>query len=130
MAKSLCSSSGFYKDDKATSEIWNEDGWATMGDIGMIDKQGNLVIVGRKKDMIIRGGQNIYPSEIEGLLIDHPKVQNVAVVAMPDPVMGERTCACVVPMKGKTGEYQVKAEVRAPLFPVNELTEILKHNLV
>ena len=68
----------------------------------MIEERGNLVIVGRKKDMIIRGGQNIYPAEIESFLIGHPKVQDVAVVAMPDPVMGEKACAYVVPMKGET----------------------------
>jgi len=102
MAKSLCASSGFYNDEKATREIWDEEGWAAMGDIGMIDERGNLVIAGRKKDMIIRGGQNIYPAEIESLLIDHPKVKDVAVVDMPDPVMGERACAYVVPMKGET----------------------------
>lgn len=102
LAKSLCSSSGFYRDEKATGEVWNEEGWAATGDMGMIDEQGNLVIVGRKKDMIIRGGQNIYPAEIEGLLIDHPKVQDVAVVAMLDPVMGEKACAYVVSMKGET----------------------------
>jgi len=62
IAKCLCASSGFYKDEKATGEVWNQEGWAAMGDMGMIDEQGNLVIVGRKKDMIIRGGQNIYPA--------------------------------------------------------------------
>ncbi len=102
VAKSLCSSSGFYGDEKATREVWNEEGWAATGDMGMVDGRGNLIIVGRKKDMIIRGGQNIYPAEIESLLIDHPKVQDVAVVAMPDPVMGEKACAYVVPTKGET----------------------------
>lgn len=102
VAKSLCSSSGFYKDEKATRELWSEEGWAATGDMGVMDARGNLVIVGRKKDMIIRGGQNIYPAEVESLLMGHPKVQDVAVVAMPDPVMGERVCAYVVPAKGET----------------------------
>jgi non-ribosomal peptide synthetase component E (peptide arylation enzyme) len=102
VAKSLCSSSGFYQDEKATWEVWDEEGWVATGDIGVIDERGNLVIVGRKKDMIIRGGQNIYPAEIESLLIGHPKVQDVAVVAMPDAVMGEKACAYVVPTKGQT----------------------------
>lgn len=102
IAKSLWSSLGFYKDEKATQETWDDEGWAAMGDMGVIDRQGNLIIVGRKKDMIIRGGQNIYPAEIESLLVDHPKVQDVAVVAMPDLVMGEKVCAYVVPMKGET----------------------------
>lgn len=102
VAKSLCSSSGFYHDEKATREVWNEEGWAATGDMGVIDERGDLVIVGRKKDMIIRGGQNIYPAEIESLLIGHPKVQDVAVVAMPDAVMGEKACAYVVPTRGQT----------------------------
>ncbi|MFC1948947.1 AMP-binding protein [Chloroflexota bacterium] len=102
MAKSLCSSLGFFEDEKSTREMWNEAGWAEMGDLGMIDGNGDLVIVGREKDMIIRGGQNIYPAELEGLLIGHPKVQDSAVVAMPDPVMGERACAYVVPVEGET----------------------------
>ncbi len=92
--------SGYYKDPKATSEAWDKDGWFAMGDLGKIDERGNLAIVGRKKEMIIRGGQNIYPSEIEGLLSAHPKIQNVAVVAMPDPIMGEKACAYVV-LRGK-----------------------------
>lgn len=106
LARCLCSSSGFYNDEEATRELWNEEGWAATGDIGLIDESGNLVIVGRKKDVIIRGGQNIYPAEIEALLIAHPKVQDVAVVAMPDPVMGERACACVVPVKGERLSFE------------------------
>jgi len=62
MARSLCSSSGFYKDEEAAKQIWNENGWAATGDLGLIDERGNLVIVGRKKEVIIRGGQNIYPA--------------------------------------------------------------------
>ncbi|MDP2730662.1 MAG: class I adenylate-forming enzyme family protein [Dehalococcoidales bacterium] len=100
-AKSLFYSLGFYHDEKATGEFWDEEGWITTGDIGMIDEGGNLTIVGRKKDVIIRGGQNIYPAEIEKMLIDHPKVMDIVVVAMPDPVMGEKACAYVVTMGGQ-----------------------------
>ena len=92
-------SSGYFKDPKTSSEAWDRNGWFAMGDLGKIDEQGNLAIVRRKKDMIIRGGQNIYPSEIETLLINHPKIQDVAIVGMPDPVMEERACAYVVPKK-------------------------------
>ncbi|MEE8414359.1 MAG: AMP-binding protein [Dehalococcoidales bacterium] len=102
MARSLCSSLGFYQDEKATREVWNEEGWASTGDMGMTDKRGDLVITGRQKDIIIRGGQNIYPAEIEALLVDHPNIRDVAVVAMTDQVMGERACAYVVPVEGKT----------------------------
>lgn len=88
--------SGYYKDSEATWQVWSKDGWYRTGDLGKFDEQGNLIIAGRKKDMIIRGGQNIYPVEIESLLTGHPKVSNMAIVKMPDPVMGERACAYVV----------------------------------
>jgi len=96
-----CCSSGYYNDQEATRQAWTEDGWFRTGDLGMIDEKGNLVIVGRKKDMIIRGGANIYPIEVENLLITHPKILQVAIVKMPDPVMGEKACAYVVPRQGQ-----------------------------
>jgi non-ribosomal peptide synthetase component E (peptide arylation enzyme) len=89
------SGSGYFKNPQATWEIWTRDGWLKTGDVARIDEAGNVVICGRKKDMIIRGGNNIYPSEIENLLLMHPKVDNVAVVSMPDPVMGEKVCAYI-----------------------------------
>lgn len=95
-------SSGYYKDLKATEETWNREGWYATGDLGKFDEQGNLVIVGRKNDMIIRGGQNIIPSEIENLLITHPKIQDVAIVAMPDPIMVEKACAYIIPKSKET----------------------------
>ncbi len=92
--------SGYFKDPEGTGQAWTADGWFRMGDLGRWDDRGNIVIVGRKKDLIIRGGQNVYPVEIENKLITHPKVAAVAVVAMPDPVMGEKACAFVVPKAG------------------------------
>ncbi|MDP2644666.1 MAG: AMP-binding protein [Desulfobacterales bacterium] len=88
--------SGYFGDPEATRQAWTEDGWFRMGDLGRFDERGNLSIVGRKKDLIIRGGQNIYPVELENLLGTHPCVSQVAVVKMPDPVLGERACAYVV----------------------------------
>lgn len=96
LARGSYCSSGYFKDPKATKEVWNEEGWYSTGDLGRLDEHGNLIIAGRKKDMIIRGGQNIIPAEIEGLLISHPVVQNVAVVGMPDFIMGEKACAYVI----------------------------------
>ncbi|MBI4333050.1 MAG: acyl--CoA ligase [Chloroflexi bacterium] len=89
--------SGYYKDPAMNASAWTADGWFRTGDYGRWDSDGNLAIVGRKKDVIIRGGQNVYPAEIENLLFTHPRVKDVAVVGMPDPVMGERACAFVVP---------------------------------
>ncbi|MBI4329646.1 MAG: AMP-binding protein [Chloroflexi bacterium] len=87
--------SGYYHDKQATNLAW-PGGWYKMGDLGRWDDKGNLVVVGRKKDMIIRGGQNIYPLEVESLLRTHPAVQDAAIVGMPDPIMGERCCAYIV----------------------------------
>ena len=71
------------------------DGWITPGDLAVMDAHGCLNIVGRSKDMIIRGGENLYPAEIESRLLEHPKVLEVAVVGVPDPEYGEEACACV-----------------------------------
>jgi len=90
------------RDLEVTRRTRDADGWIHSGDLGRFDEQGNLYIVGRKRDMIIRGGQNIYPVELESMLIVHPKVADVAVVAMPDLVMGEKACAYVIPKPGQT----------------------------
>ncbi len=92
---------GYFKNQEATHEAWDKDGWFDMGELGRFDREGNLILLGRKKDTIIRGGQNIYPIEIEELLLGHPKVQELAVVAMSDPVMGQKACACVLPKPGE-----------------------------
>lgn len=91
-------SSGYYRDpEKTFSEAYDAEGWASPGDLVKIDDDGFIMIAGRKKDIIIRGGQNIYPGEIENALMSHPKVSNVAVVAMPDRIMGEKACVFVIP---------------------------------
>lgn len=85
-------------------EMGDGDPWAGYqhtGDLGMFDNEGYLRVVGRKKDMILRGTQNIFPKEIEDHLSPHPKVRDIAVVGMPDPVLGERVCAFVVPQVGE-----------------------------
>ncbi len=92
---------GYYRDEELTATVFDPDGWTTTGDIVKFDQEC-LWILGRAKDMIIRGGQNIYPAEIEGLLNEHPKVASVAIVGYPDKEMGERACACVVTKGGQT----------------------------
>ncbi|MDP2719117.1 MAG: class I adenylate-forming enzyme family protein [Dehalococcoidia bacterium] len=87
--------SGYFKDPELNAASWSGDGWFKTGDYGKWD-DGRLVIVGRKKDVIIRGGQNIFPAEIENLLLTNPAVKEAALVPFPDPVMGERACACIV----------------------------------
>jgi non-ribosomal peptide synthetase component E (peptide arylation enzyme) len=96
---------GYYRDEELTATVFNEEGWTTTSDIVKFD-QGCLWILGRAKDMIIRGGQNIYPAEIEGLLNDHPKVAAVAVVGYPDRKMGERTAAYVIAKKGQAFSFE------------------------
>nr|WP_232328372.1 class I adenylate-forming enzyme family protein [Kibdelosporangium sp. MJ126-NF4]CEL20860.1 2,3-dihydroxybenzoate-AMP ligase [Kibdelosporangium sp. MJ126-NF4]CTQ98335.1 2,3-dihydroxybenzoate-AMP ligase (EC 2.7.7.58) [Kibdelosporangium sp. MJ126-NF4] len=72
-----------------------DGGWVRLGDVGRIDENGYLTVVGRRKDVIIRGGMNISPAEVEALLLTHPAVRDVACVAVPDAVFGDRMCACV-----------------------------------
>lgn len=105
-ARGAACSSGYYNDPEATWQAWTKDGWFKTGDLGMFDEQGYLAIVGRKKDMIIRGGSNIYPVEVENLLITHPKILQVAIVKMPDAVMGEKACACVVSRPGQSFTFE------------------------
>ncbi|GIG59303.1 2,3-dihydroxybenzoate-AMP ligase [Longispora fulva] len=71
------------------------DGWTRTGDLGVIDGDGRLTLVGRRKDVVIRGGLNISPAEVESVLITHPAIRDVACVSVPDPLYGERVCACV-----------------------------------
>ena len=94
------SPAGYWRDPEGTKDVFDDDNWTTTGDIVKLE-EGRIWIMGRQKDMIIRGGQNIYPAEIEGLLNEHPKVSSIAVVAMPDRELGERACAYVVPKAGE-----------------------------
>jgi non-ribosomal peptide synthetase component E (peptide arylation enzyme) len=91
---------GYYGDPEATQEAW-KDGWFHTGDLGRFDPEGRLTIKGRSKDIIIRGGQNIHPFEIENILTGHPKILKAAVVGMSDAEMGERVCAFVVLKSGE-----------------------------
>ena len=88
--------SGYWNDPEATAAAL-VDGWLHTGDLGRIDGAGCLVLAGRKKEMFIRGGYNVFPMEVEGVLADHPGVADVAVVPAPDDVMGEVGVAVVVP---------------------------------
>jgi long-chain acyl-CoA synthetase len=91
--------SGYLDDPAATAEVL-VDGWFRTGDIGRKDEDGFLWIVDRKKDLIIRGGFNVYPREVEEVLMRHPGVSQVAVLGIPDPTCGEEVCAVIVPTDG------------------------------
>jgi len=93
---------GYYKMPEATAQVIDKDGWLHTGDLGVKDEEGYYRITGRLKDMIIRGGENIYPREIEEFLYTHPTVSDVQVVAVPDHKYGEEALACVILKKGAT----------------------------
>jgi acyl-CoA synthetase (AMP-forming)/AMP-acid ligase II len=92
---------GYFDDQKSTEESFNRDGWFMTGDLGWVDDNGYLRITGRKKDVIIRGGHNIYPAKIEALAARHNAVHRVAAVPVPDPRLGERVCLAVMVRPGK-----------------------------
>lgn len=87
---------GLFDDPERTAQVFSHDGWLRSGDLGVLDDDGYLSIVGRKKEIIIRGGMNIAPREIEDLLCEMPAVRAAAVIGLPDERLGEIVCACVV----------------------------------
>jgi fatty-acyl-CoA synthase len=97
---------GYYRQPGETALVFTDDGYFLTGDLGMMDEEGYLHVIGRRKEMIIRGGFNVYPREVEDRLHAHPAVLDVAVVGLPDEILGEVSCACIVPVEGAivTGE--------------------------
>jgi long-chain acyl-CoA synthetase len=91
---------GYYNNPEATAETI-VDGWLRTGDVGYVDGEGYFFIADRKKEMIIRGGENIYPREIEEVLFTHPQIAEAAVIGLPDPIWGEEVVAVVVPRPGE-----------------------------
>jgi long-chain acyl-CoA synthetase len=96
---------GYYRMPEATAEAIR-DGWLHTGDIGRMDAEGNLYVVDRKKDMIIRGGLNVYPRDVEEVLFEHPAVAEAAVIGRPDPEYGEEVIAFVVLRHGANAEAE------------------------
>ena len=135
ICRSKCIMQGYWRADDATAEAI-KDGWFYTGDIGKVDEDGYIYILDRKKDLIIRGGFNVYPRDIEDVMVEHPAVSLAGVVGKPDPVKGEEVVAFVqlnagqevTPeeliefAKGKLGKYKYPREVRivdsVPLTPV------------
>ena len=93
---------GYYKMPEATKETIDEDGWLHSGDLACKDENGNYRITGRLKDMIIRGGENLYPKEIEEFIYTHPEVKDVQVIGVPDEKYGEEAMACIILKEGAT----------------------------
>ena len=103
----------YHNDPVKTAEAYDRHGWATMGDIGHIDADGYLYLSDRKNFMIISGGVNIYPQEIENLIVTHPKVADVAVIGAPDEDMGEKVVAIVQPANWADAGTLLADELRA-----------------
>jgi acyl-CoA synthetase (AMP-forming)/AMP-acid ligase II len=135
---------GYYKADELTQEAFDDQGWYYTGDLATIDKQGYYRIAGRLKDMIIRAGQNIYPAELESVMVTYPKVHQVAVVGVPDAISGEKVVAFIVPKEGteitpveflnfcrsNMAPYKVPAQVYfMDEFPMNATGKVLKRIL-
>ncbi len=135
---------GYYKMPEATAAAIDSDGWLHSGDLARRTKDGYFKITGRIKDMIIRGGENIYPKEIEEFLYTNPKVKDVQVIGVPDESYGEEIMACIVLKEGETAtEEEIKNFVRDHMakhkvpryvdfvdgFPMNAAGKILKYKM-
>ncbi|KFP01357.1 hypothetical protein N300_04892, partial [Calypte anna] len=108
--RGYCVMLGYWGEPARTNEVITKDGWYKTGDLASLDEHGYCKIIGRCKDMIIRGGENIYPSEIEQFLHTHPKVEEVQVVGVKDSRMGEEICACI---RVRAGQDCTEEEIKA-----------------
>ena len=135
---------GYYKMPGATNAAIDKDGWLHTGDLACRTPEGNYKITGRLKDMIIRGGENIYPKEIEEFIYTHPKVKDVQVIGVPDEQYGEEIMACII---RKDGEHMTEDEMKTYIrdhmarhkvpryidfvdqFPMNVAGKILKYKM-
>jgi acyl-CoA synthetase (AMP-forming)/AMP-acid ligase II len=91
---------GYHRQPRETAAAFDPQGYLLTGDLGIVDENGLVHLVGRRKEVIIRAGFNIYPREVESRLEAHPAVREAAVVGIADPLLGEASCACVVPVEG------------------------------
>ena len=105
----------YFGDPEATAEMW-KDGWLVTGDLGKLDEDGYLYIVGRSKDVIIRGGNNVHAADVEHVLVQHPDVAEVAVVGAPHPVLGEDVVAFVVLHEGQAVDGDGLRQYALPLL--------------
>ena len=106
---------GYWRNEQATRDVIDADGWLHSGDLGEI-RDGLLYLTTRRTDLILRGGENVYPTEIENCLEAHPSVAEAAVVGVPDDELGQQVCAVVVPLPGKTlDEADLAAHVKERL---------------
>ncbi|MDH3640050.1 MAG: AMP-binding protein, partial [Gammaproteobacteria bacterium] len=102
LTRGYCVMPGYWNDPERTREAIDDAGWIGSGDVAVIDDDGYCKIVGREKDMLIRGGENIFPREIEEFLYGHPKIEQVEVIGVPDPKYGEEVCAWIKLRQGES----------------------------
>jgi long-chain acyl-CoA synthetase len=136
---------GYWRRAEATAEAIDADGWFKSGDMARVDEQGRYFIVDRKKELIIRGGYNVYPRELEEVLYEHPAVREAAVIGIPHPELGEEIAAAIALKPGAEATPEqlrafVKGQVAAYKYPrlvwmVDELPKgptgkILKREIV
>jgi long-chain acyl-CoA synthetase len=103
----------YHRDPERTRAALHPRGWSTLGDLGWLDEDGYLYLSDRRTDLIITGGVNVYPREVEEVLVEHPAVADAAVVGGPDPDLGKRVVAVVEPRPGFVADDQLAAELRA-----------------
>ena len=135
---------GYWEDAEKTNKVITDDGWLRTGDQGWMDEEGYLYLAGRSDDMIIRGGENISPEEIEDVLRSCPKIEEAAVIGVPDPEWGQEPRAIVVLKKGESAtageimEYcrdrlagfkRPRSVVFLDSLPRNQMGKILKKEL-
>ena len=143
-AKGYNQMKGYYKMPDATGDTIDADGWLHSGDLACRDADGNYRITGRLKDMIIRGGENLYPKEIEEFLLTHPQVQDAQVVGVPDEKYGEEALACVILREGgdasvddirqfcieRLARHKVPRYIEfVDSFPMNAAGKVLKYKM-
>ncbi len=107
----------YHNDPGKTADAKNKHGWTSLGDVGYEDEDGYVFLTDRKSFMIISGGVNIYPQEIENLLVTHPKVADAAVIGAPDPDFGEKVVAVVQPLDMASAGPELADELLAYLAP-------------
>ena len=120
--------SGYFNRAQATAEVLDADGWLKTGDLGTRDADGDIRIVDRKKDLIIRGGYNVYPREVEEVLYEHPDVVEVAVIGVPDEHFGEEVAAVVALRPGASfdaAEFRAWAKERLSAYKVPRLFQVM-----
>ena len=142
--KSAGMCAGYFNNADANASSWDDMGWFRSGDLATVDDKGYFRIVGRNKDIIIRGGANISPREIEEILIREPRIREASVIGLPDEYYGEVVCACIIPKPGdKPTADEIQAYLKARIasyklpsrvvmldeFPLNSMGKVRKEVL-